>query len=182
MNKKIILCLAALTAGGAAFAQTAPAGTTNTATLPTFGTWELTLNGSGSANKDLDSGLGGINVSLGRYVSEHWAWAVRQSINYSNPDVGDTAWIGSTALALDRHFGNSDLRPFLGVNGGYIYGESVDNTWSAGIETGAKYYVSQNAFVQLMVDYGWLFDDGDDLEDEFDDGRWSWNVGVGFNF
>jgi len=144
--------------------------------------WEITVGGSGSANHDVDSSFGGLSISLGRYASESLEWLVRQNINYSNPDGGDDSWNGWTRLAVDTHFGDSALRPFFGLNAGRIYGDGVHDTWTAGLETGAKWYVTNRTFIQLIVEYGWFFDHGEDFDDQFDDGIWSWNLGVGYRF
>jgi len=68
------------------------------------------------------------------------------------------------------------------VNAGRIYGDAVHDSWTAGLETGAKYYVTPRTFVQLTVEYGWFFDNGDNFDTQFHDGQWSWGVGVGYRF
>lgn len=145
---------------------------------------EFTLGGGGAANKDFDNTLGGINFSYGQYINDTLMWSLRQGLNYSNPDVGGTQWNGSTKLAFDQHFGSTatPLKPFVGVNIGGVYGDAVRDTWSAGLEAGAKYYVQTRTFVFAMAEYGWFFRKARSLDDRFSDGQFTWNVGVGFNF
>jgi hypothetical protein len=74
------------------------------------------------------------------------------------------------------------VRPFVGVNFGGVYGDDVNETWLAGLEVGAKFYVQQRTFIFVMVDYGWAFEDSEDADDTFSDGGYTWSVGLGMNF
>ncbi|MET0262456.1 MAG: outer membrane beta-barrel protein [Rariglobus sp.] len=193
MNKtKLILAGASLFLAAAFSAQAQTS--TNTVTTTTSyqsnvygavkGDWEFTLGGSGASNKDIDNSLGGVNFSLGHYLTDGLELSVRQSINYSNSNAAgsDSAYDGSTFVALDYHFGDSRLRPFVGVNAGGLYGDTTSNTWAAGLETGLKFYVQPKTFLFALVNYAWTFDDSDGATDNFDDGAFLWQVGVGFNF
>lgn len=161
-------------------------------TVATTGTIDLTrrtgdrefvLGGAGAASTDLDDSLGGANFSFGHYFNETLMLSLRQTANYSNPDVGGTQWNGSTRLALDQHLSPMGVfRPFVGVNFGRVYGDAVSDTWAAGLEIGGKYYVLPRTFIFGMVDYGWFFEDTQDVEDTFEDGQFTWVVGIGFNF
>lgn len=175
MNKKIILAALLPLALGAHYTHAQ-------FTMPTAGSREITIGGSGSADNSLDDSGGGISLSYGKYTSDRVMWSLRQTINYSNPEGDSTSWNGSTRIAADYHFGDNRLRPLLGANVGYIYGDGVNDTWAAGLEGGLKYYVNDTTFVYGLLEYAWLFDDTDDVDDTFDDGRYLWSVGVGFNF
>lgn len=150
---------------------------------PHAGDMELTLGGNGFSNKDLDNSSGGVSASLGWYLNDTLEFVVRQSVNYVNPDGGDSSWAGSSRIAIDQHIlARGPVRPFIGVNFGGVYGEDVNDTWLAGVEGGAKFYVKEQTFIFAMIDYGWAFNDTDDLDDTFDDGGFTWTVGIGFNF
>lgn len=150
---------------------------------PRAGDMELTLGGSGFSNKDLDNSSGGISASLGTYLNDTLEVAIRQSLNYANSDSGTDSWSGITRVALDQHIlPRGAIRPFVGVNFGGVYGDDTNETWLAGLEAGAKFYVKESTFIYAMVDYGWSFDDGDDADDTFSDGGFTWSVGIGFNF
>lgn len=149
---------------------------------PEQGDWELTLGGSGASNNDFDDSFGGINFSVGHFISDALEVSVRQSLNYSNGPGGGSEWDGSTFVALDYHFGVDNLRPFVGVNFGGLYGENTSDTWAAGVEAGLKLYVQPKTFVFALVNYAWTFNDSDGVTDNFDDGAILWSLGVGFNF
>jgi hypothetical protein len=171
----------------AVFAQTDAYNTTGSpasgAWGPSTGTYEITLGGNGVSDKDADDSAGGLSGSFGYFFNETLEGVVRQSINYANPDVGGAAWNGSTFLALDQHFSaRGALRPFFGVNLGRIYGDTISDTWAAGLEGGAQYYVQPRTFIMAMVQYAWYFDKRDNIDDTFSQGQFLWNVGVGFNF
>lgn len=183
MKKNTLVAIASLIAlPFAAVAQTATTtGVINVARQA--GDREFTLGGSGASNTDFDSSLGGVNFSYGQYINETLMWSLRQTVNYINPDVGGTQWNGSTRLAIDQHLtAYGQFRPFVGANFGGAYGDSVSDTWLAGLEIGGKYYVQPNTFVFAMAEYGWFFSDADRVEDEFNNGQFTWVVGVGFNF
>lgn len=181
---KLILLGAAATLAGSVYAQTAPQASppSSEAIGPSTGAREFSIGASGSTSKDFDDSSGGVDLSLGYYYTDSLLASVRQNLNYVNPSTGSDSWIGWTRVALDQHFSDGAIRPFFGVNGGRIYGDAVHDSWTAGLETGAKFYIRPQTFVKATVEYGWLFDDGDDLDDRFDDGLVNWSVAVGFNF
>lgn len=145
--------------------------------------YEFTLGANGASSTDMDDSIGGLAASLGYYLSDTLEISIRQTADYVNPDNSGSSYNGSTRVALDQHLAaHGALRPFVGINLGYLYGDSVNETWAAGLEAGAKFYVKPKTFIFAMVDYSWLFDHADDLDDRFDDGALFWNAGIGFNF
>jgi hypothetical protein len=150
---------------------------------PEAGDMEFTLGGSGSANRELDDSSGGLNASLGWYLSNTLEVVVRQSFNQSNSSAGGSSWSGGTRIAVDQHIlPRGPLRPFVGVNFGGVYGEDTNDTWVAGLEAGVKFYVQERTFVFALVDYGFAFRDADDADEAFSDGGFTWSLGIGFNF
>jgi len=146
------------------------------------GEWEFTLGGGGGTNKDFDNSLGGVNFSVGYFLSDTFEVSARQAINYSNGNSSGAEYNGSTFLAIDQHFCTGRFRPFVGLNIGGLYGDTTNDTWAAGIEGGVKFYVLPKTFVFALVNYAWTFNDSDNLADSFDDGALLWTVGVGFNY
>lgn len=147
------------------------------------GVKELTFGGSGGSNRRLSDSFGGATGSLGIYFNNEWQGVIRQSVNYSNPDGAPRTWNGSTKLALDYHFTElGSAMPFVGANFGRIYGTSLRDSWSAGLEVGVKYYLQSKVFVFAMAEYGWLFQHARELDNKFGSGQLSWSTGVGFNF
>lgn len=190
MNKaKLILASASLLIASAftAHAQQTVETTPNYRAASLYGAqkgdWEFTLGGSGSSNRDFDNSGGGVNASLGYYFTDTTEISIRQTVNYSNPSGGGGAeYDGATFVALDQHFGTGRFRPFVGLNIGRFYGENTNETWAAGIEAGAKFYVQPKTFLFALVDYAWVFEDSNTATDNFDDGAFLWTVGIGFNF
>jgi hypothetical protein len=181
---KLLLLLAGLS--GAAFLPKAfgQAITETTATQPqNDGTREFTIGGSGSSNTDMDDSMGSLDFSYGMFASPRTEWLLRQSVSYSNPRNADNGWVASTRLAYDWHFAaDTTTRPFLGVNAGRLYGNAVNDSWTAGVEGGAKFFMKSQTFVYAMVSYDWLFDKGNQIDDRFNDGRLNWSLGVGYQF
>jgi len=149
---------------------------------PSQGSHEITIGGSGASNKHLDDSFGGVSASYGMFFTDTLEGVVRQSINYSNPSQGGAAWNGSTRIAVDQHFSQGRVRPYAGVSFGGVYGDYVRDTWAAGLEAGVKYYVQPKTFLFAGADYSWFFQHAKSVEERFDDGQFSWGVGMGFNF
>jgi hypothetical protein len=148
---------------------------------PLKGDWELTLGGSASNDKDFENGGFSLDASIGYFLTDAIEVALRQGFNFSDFS-GDSSWNGSTRGAIDYHFNLDRFRPFVGANFGGFYGDGVTDTFAAGLEGGAKFYVKPKTFIFAMIEYQWLFNDGDDVDDNFDDGRFLYSLGIGFNF
>jgi hypothetical protein len=154
--------------------------------------WELTLGGGASNSNDFDGFTGNINGQIGYYFSETFELALRQTIQYT--DIGGaqgegSAWNGSTRVAFDIHFPLGDTRdrfplvvPFVGANIGYIYGQSVNDTWAAAPEVGVKLYLDERTFLFVLAEYQFFFEDADNADDAFDDGAFVYTIGLGFRF
>lgn len=150
---------------------------------PVKGDWEFTLGGNGTSNKDFATNTGGFNATVGYFLSDAFELALRQSINFTVGDDVKDALGGATIGALDYHFrAGQRLRPFVGVTFGGLYGDYVNDSLAAGLEGGLKYYVKPKTFIFGTFGWNWLFDDGDSLTNNFDDGSFVYTAGVGFNF
>jgi hypothetical protein len=175
----VTLALIALAASGRAQTTT----TSSTGWGPDVRSREFTLGGAGAFNKDLNDSFGGVNFSFGIYTTPMIEWSLRQSILYANPSPGGTDWNGSTRIAFDYHIAPRDrLHPFVGANFGGIYGDSVRDTFAAGLETGAKFYVQQRTFIFGVLEYAWAFSRASRLDNNFSEGQFNWSTGIGFNF
>lgn len=182
-TNKLVTCILALALPLAAWGQTTVSAPGTVDLTRHAGEHEITLGGSGGSNTEFDSSFGGINFSYGAYINPTLMWQLRQSVNYSNPDRGGTSWNGSTKIAFDQHFtARGVVRPFIGANFGRVYGDSVRDTWAAGLEAGAKFYVQSRTFVYAMAEYGWFFQRARGIDNSFKDGQLNFGVGIGYNF
>jgi hypothetical protein len=145
--------------------------------------WELILGGSGTSSNDFDSGGFSVNTQVGYYFTDQWQVNVRQLLGYS--DFGDSSWQGATRVGLDYHFDfGQDQRivPFVGAEIGYLYGDGTNDTFAAGPEGGVKAYVNDTTFIYGSVLYEFLFDSGDDVDSNIDDGQFVYSLGIGFRW
>jgi len=144
---------------------------------------EFTLSGSGSNDKKFEAGGVNVNASIGYFVTDGFELSVRQSINYADAgDNRDQIWNGSTRLAADYNFDLGRWRPFIGVNGGYVYGDGVNDTWEAAPEGGVKFFVNDTTFLYGQIEYQFFFRDANGADDAFDDGQFVYSIGIGFRF
>jgi len=149
---------------------------------PEAGEKSFTVSGTGASDNDFDGNAFGVSAELGYYNTDRLLLGVRQSVNGTAGDAVADEWNGSTRGFVDYHFGDGAARPFVGANLGYIYGESVNESGTAGLELGLKYFVLDKTFISVGAEYQFLFEDGDDADDQFEDGVYLYTVGVGFNF
>lgn len=153
---------------------------------PDEGDREFSLSGTGSNDRDFNSGSFGVTGDLGWYLRDNVVGGVRQSVNFADIEgegVTDDFWNGSTRGYLDYQFLNDRARPFVGGSLGGIYGDGVKDSAFAGLEAGIKYYVQTKTYFLARAEYQFLFSDTDDAADAFqDDGIWAYTVGLGYNF
>lgn len=147
------------------------------------GTNEFSVSGAGTSDKNFDNNAFTMNLMFGRYMSEGNLLGVRQLASaVNNQEAEETDWNGSTRLFYDFHFDMDHWKPFLGVSVGYIYGETLEESWIAGPELGLKYYPLTNTFIAAQLEYQFLFDDADEADDQFEDGVYIYSLGMGYNF
>jgi hypothetical protein len=177
-----VLLLAALPLVSLAQYTTTRIPATDAETGARAGNLEVILGANGGSDQDFDNHFGGASGSLGFYFSDTLEGVVRQSLNYGDNDASKSQWNGSTFLAADFHLApRGSVRPFIGANFGRIYGDTVQDTWAAGLEGGLKFYVKPKTFIIATAQYAWLFDKTKQLDDKFSDGQFLWSVGIGFN-
>ena len=165
---KVTICTLAFAGAAAAYAQ------------PQAGTWEFTLGGQGDSDQDFDRGGFGFSGSAGYFFTDNFEVALRQNVNY-NARTDDDEWSGATRAAADWHFlFHERFVPFVGVNFGIDYTEE-DNSWGVGPELGFKYYVHERTFILAMGEYRWSFDEIRSIDNNADDGRFIFTLGIGFN-
>lgn len=136
------------------------------------------LSGSGSSDKDFDTSSTSIQLGLGWFVSDNVAAGVRQGISFADVS-GSDAWNGSTRFGLDYFLNVGRCKPFVGVNLGYLYGDTVKEQFIAGPNVGVRHFVNDTTFINLVVEYQFLFEDADEAEDSYDDGRFVYALGMG---
>ena len=144
---------------------------------------EVVVAGVGGSNDRFNAGGAEAAVSIGYYLNDVVEISVRQNGSYS--DQGKNApeiWNGASRAALDLHLPLGIFVPYVGVNFGYVYGDTVRDSMMAGPEAGAKIYLHRDAFLLLGVEYQFFFDQGDSLRTAFDDGQILYTLGMGMRF
>ncbi len=144
--------------------------------------WEFSLGGSGTSNKDFDTTIFSTELSLGYFLNKSFEIIVRQGIGFYDDDYSDSKWSGSTRLAFDIHFPFDRVFPYIGGSVGYVYGDGVLDSFIAGAEGGIKYFVNKTTFINAMMAYEFFFDDTDDVDIAYKDGRVVYVLSIGFRF
>lgn len=146
-----------------------------------MGDKELTMSGSGSSDNEFDTTTFSTEAGFGYFFNNNLEGVVRQGVSIADRP-GANGWDASTRLAVDYHFDLQRYQPYLGANIGYLYGKNVNETFIAGPEAGLKAFVNDTTFVVASVEYQVLFEDANDADDQIDDGRWVYGVGIGFKW
>jgi hypothetical protein len=152
--------------------------------------WEVTLGGSGTNDETFDVGHGQASGSVGYYFNEWIELVLRQGVSYSDDEGvpgtdGDDVWDFQTRVALDLHLPLGMVVPYIGVNVGYLYGDTevASDTGAAGPEAGVKIYLQSDAFLQVGAEWEFFFDRQDarnqTFEETFDDGQIFYFAGFG---
>ncbi len=153
---------------------------------PNEGNREFSISGTGGSDQSFDSGSFGVTGDFGWYMRDNMVAGIRQSVNYASIEgqsIKDDFWNGSTRGYINHHFLADRARPFIGASLGGVYGDGIENSAFAGLETGVKYYVRPKTYLLARVEYQFLFDSSNDAADAFqDDGAWAYTVGMGYNF
>jgi hypothetical protein len=148
---------------------------------PQSGDWEFTLGGAGSADNEFETGGFNINGSIGYFFNPHLEVALRQGVGLAAfQEHASNEWSGNTRAAIDWHFVFGKVVPFIGANIGIDYNEH-DSSGSLAPELGVKCYVHEKTFLFLMGEYRWFWDKIEDIDNNADNGRFVFTLGVGFN-
>jgi hypothetical protein len=141
----------------------------------------FTMNGSGTSDDNLVNNSFMFEGSLGWFLTDAWEFSIRQGVGRVDLPDGDD-WNGSTRLGLDLNFNMGTIVPFIGANIGYLYGDSVSDTWFGGPEGGLRWFVNDTTYLLFMAEYQIFFRNLSDIDNSFDDGRFVYTAGVGFRF
>ena len=147
------------------------------------GSWELTLAGVGTSNKDFDQHAIGLSGGLGYFVFDSVELSLRQTLTYVKSE-DTTATDASTQFALDWQFRLGDdgrIQPFIGGNVGYVYGDDVSDSLEYAPEAGVKYFVNTTTFVYFRAEYQ-FFSRFSGASNSSDDRQVVYGLGIGFRF
>jgi len=145
------------------------------------GDYELTLSGGGSSDESFDGTVANVEAGLGYFMTPNFEVVGRQGISYADIPGGDK-WNASSRISLVYNFDLETVYPYLGVNMGYLYGDMVKDQFIAGPEGGVKFFVNDTTFILAGLEYQFLFENVRDADDNFDDGRFVYHLGIGFRF
>jgi len=148
------------------------------------GNWALEISASGSNDSDFDGASAGVDFSLGHFLTKEAEVGIRQGLDWTDlvgTSNSGSAWNGTTQLFLDYHFDMDRWQPFIGINGGYTYGDNVRDTISYGPEAGVKYFVNSTTYIGFLVQYQVFCNEGDD-SDAFENGAFLYSLGIGFKW
>jgi len=148
------------------------------------GDMDFTIVGSGASDNDFNRTNFSTQGTLGFFLNEYFEMFFRQGFGYVDVDGDDDRWIADSRIGFDIVFDLARLKPFIGASAGYLYSDSdfIEDQWIAGPEAGVRFFATDTAYLYGLMEYQFLFDDADEADDAWDDGRYVYSVGVGFKF
>lgn len=145
--------------------------------------WEVTIAAAGVTGEDWDAGGANAAVDIGYYFDDNFSLAFRQNGSFSDAGRGRSdVWNGTSRIAADLHFPMGRIVPFVGVNGGVVYGDLVEESVIVGPEAGVRLYLKDDVFLRALVEYQFFLDKSDKIENAFDDGQFVLGIGFGIRF
>jgi hypothetical protein len=147
------------------------------------GRWDFTLAGTGSNDKDFDVGGSQVAANVGFFLADAFEASIRQTLGFADAGEGiPDVWNGTSRLALDFVFPLHPIEPFVGANIGYVYGDTVKETMAGAPEAGVRFFLKDDAYIHLLGEYQFFFDESDRIGDVFEDGQFLYEVGMGIRF
>lgn len=138
---------------------------------------------SGSFFRPIGSGAGQFNADAryGYFVSPMLEVGIRQSYTLNHNDDSPDVWNAVTAPGARFHFNSGGpLVPYLGAFVGAVWNDD-DFTGTVGPETGLKYYITDDVFLNAEYRYEWFFEEIRDA-DEVQDANHVVAMGIGYNW
>jgi hypothetical protein len=158
------------------------AGAINVNAAPRQGASELQVSGGLFHAEGSDVGNLNLDLSYGWYLSPGWQLGFRQAVNYNFIDDASDQWIATTAPFVNYHFRVTDIIvPYLGAFIGAAWNDR-DVTGTIGPQGGVKFFVHEQAFLNLGYRYEWFWNRFRRIEDESDNGNHVFNIGIGFTW
>jgi hypothetical protein len=137
------------------------------------GNWTLEAAGQGANDQDFRTGSASVQLDLGYFTTKELQVGVRQGLTWAD---GGSAWNGQTRAYIDYHFDMDRWQPYVGASGGYVYGDSVNDSWVGGPEVGVKYFVNSTTYVDVSAGYDF------NLQEGLDDGAFVYTLALGFRW
>lgn len=143
---------------------------------PRKGDWEATLGGSGGSTDKWDRNVFGLSGAVQYYALKWLPVGVRQSITSDFGDKVEDSFSGASRVAIDFQAPLGRFQPFIGVLGGYQYGDGVEDDWIYGPEAGIKFFVNESTFLYGEGEYQLVG------KNDWDEGNALYSFGFGLNF
>jgi hypothetical protein len=149
---------------------------------PTEGASEAQISAGFFHTQGSDSGSLNADLSYGYYFTPGWQLGIRQALNYNFIDDHRDFWLATTAPFVNYNFRVTDIIvPYLGGFIGLVWNDR-DVTGTIGPQAGVKFFVHDQAFLNLGYRYEFFFNRIDAIDNNASRGNHVFNVGVGMTW
>jgi hypothetical protein len=149
---------------------------------PTEGASEAQISAGFFHTQGSDSGNLNADLSYGYYFTPGWQLGIRQALNYNFIDDQRDFWLASTTPFVNYNFRVTDIIvPYLGGFIGLVWNDR-DATGTIGPQGGIKFFVHDQAFLNLGYRYEFFFNRIDAIDNNASRGNHVFNVGIGMTW
>jgi len=142
------------------------------------GPFEVTVNASGSNNREFTTGAVNVGGSVGFLPLPFLEVAVRDGFSYADPGTGYT-WNNTVQGAIDFEIPLDRFEPYVGANVGYFATHNNGSSPEAAPEAGLKFFFTKNVFIYGQVEYDFYWRK---TGNTFNNGSFDYIAGLGFRF
>jgi hypothetical protein len=155
-------------------------GTGFASAAPGDGASELQVSAGFNHTQGSDTGSLNVDLSYGYYLTPGWQLGFRQAINSTFVDNGRDFWLATTTPFINYNFRLTNIIvPYLGGFIGLAWNDR-DTTGTVGPQGGVKFFVHDNAFLNLGYRYEIFFSRINTIDNNSSRGNHVANIGVGF--
>jgi hypothetical protein len=149
------------------------------AAAPGDGASEVQLGAGFNHREGTDISELNADLSYGYYLTPGWQIGFRQALEYDFVDDGRDFWLATTTPFINYHFRLTEIIvPYLGAFIGLAWNDR-DTTGVVGPQGGIKFFVHNNAFLNLGYRYEIFFDRIRAIDNNSSRGNHVLNLGVG---
>ncbi len=150
--------------------------------LPGAGGSEFQVSGGFNHTEGSDTGSLNADLSYGFYLTPGWQLGFRQALNYNFIDDQRDFWLATTTPFIHYNFRLTEIIvPYLGAFMGLAWNDR-DANGVAGPQGGVKFYVHENAFLNLGYRYEIFFSRFETIDNHKSRGNHVANIGVGYTW
>jgi hypothetical protein len=144
----------------------------------------IALAGQGAGDFELSEGneLNSVSTGLTYELTDSQDIDLTQDIRVDDLADTNSRWKGATHGDYNFELGAGALRPFVGANADYVYGNRVNDSLLVRPDAGLKMYVQPKTVIVAQAEYQTYFRIVDQVDESVGSGSVEYSVGFRLHF